>query len=93
MNIDDLFMFICLMAIIVGSTKVLLKMLQVREARHLARAGATAGTGDQRTVNLLTSENDRLAGKVERLEERISVLERIATDKSGRLAEQIEALR
>ena len=30
MNIDDLFMFICLMAIIVGSTKVLLKMLQVR---------------------------------------------------------------
>ena len=46
-----------------------------------------------RKIELLTSENDKLHGKVSRLEERIAVLERIATDAPGRLTAEIEKLR
>ncbi len=46
-----------------------------------------------RQVELLTSENDRLKGQVGRLEERIAVLERIATDPAERTAREIEQLR
>ena len=42
---------------------------------------------------LLTNENDKLTGQVGRLEERIAVLERIATDPAERTAREIEALR
>lgn len=47
----------------------------------------------ERKIGLLTSENEQLGGKVSRLEERIAVLERIATDKGVRLADEIESLR
>lgn len=46
-----------------------------------------------RKIHLLSSENDALHGKVGHLEERIAVLERIATDKSSRLSDEIENLR
>ena len=46
-----------------------------------------------RKIELLTSENDKLHGQVGRLEERIAVLERIATDAPGRLTAEIEKLR
>ena len=46
-----------------------------------------------RHVQLLTSDNERLAGQVSRLEERIAVLERIATDPATRTAREIDALR
>ena len=47
----------------------------------------------ERTIGLLTNENEALQGKVSRLEERVAVLERIVTDKSHRLSEEIEQLR
>ena len=47
----------------------------------------------ERQVELLNSENERLTGQVSRLEERIAVLERIATDPAERTAREIEALR
>jgi hypothetical protein len=47
----------------------------------------------ERKMALLSSENESLNGKVGRLEERIAVLERIVTDKAGRLSEEIERLR
>jgi hypothetical protein len=47
----------------------------------------------ERQVSLLSNENAELKGQVGRLEERIAVLERIATDKSRRLADEIENLR
>ena len=47
----------------------------------------------ERKIGLLTSTNERLEGKIGRLEERIAVLERIATDKGVRLADEIESLR
>ena len=49
--------------------------------------------GDERKVALLTNENERLTGQVSRLEERIAVLERIATDPAERTAREIDALR
>jgi hypothetical protein len=47
----------------------------------------------ERTVEKLTEENDRLRGQVGRLEERLAVLERIATDPAERTAREIEHLR
>jgi hypothetical protein len=46
-----------------------------------------------RKIELLTGENDKLHSQVARLEERIAVLERIATDAPGRLSAEIEKLR
>ena len=51
------------------------------------------GLGEERKVALLTSENERLNGQVSRLEERIAVLERIATDPATRVTREIDALR
>ncbi len=47
----------------------------------------------ERKIPLLTNENESLNGKTGNLEERIAVLERIVTDKAGRLSEEIEKLR
>ena len=49
-----------------------------------------------RKIALLTDDNAKLAGQIGRLEERISVLERIATETNGQaaqLADQIDRLR
>ncbi|MFC4291962.1 hypothetical protein ACFOWX_05990 [Sphingorhabdus arenilitoris] len=46
-----------------------------------------------RQIELLASENEGMSNKIGRLEERIAVLERIVTDKSGRLSQEIENLR
>jgi len=58
--------------------------------------GNSISRGDpdaRRTVELLTNENERQAGQISRLEERIAVLERIATDPAERTAREIDALR
>ena len=47
----------------------------------------------ERKIQLLTTENERQAGQISRLEERIAVLERIATDPAERTAREIDALR
>ena len=46
-----------------------------------------------RKIELLTNENERLTGQISRLEERLAVLERIATDPAERTAREIDALR
>ncbi len=58
--------------------------------------GGTAVKADpqlDRKIELLANENQRLTAQVDRLQERISVLERIATDRPARLAEEIDSLR
>jgi hypothetical protein len=57
------------------------------------RQGAGEGLDGQRQVNLLSSENEKLSRQILRLEERIAVLERIATDQPSRLSAEIENLR
>jgi len=49
-----------------------------------------------RKIALLADDNAKLAGQISRLEDRISVLERIATEANGQaaqLADQIDRLR
>ncbi|MHA6769328.1 hypothetical protein [Sphingobium ummariense] len=46
-----------------------------------------------RKIDLLSSENEKLIVRISRLEERIAVLERIATDPAARTAQEIDALR
>jgi hypothetical protein len=55
--------------------------------------GREGALGTAREVQLLTTENGRLHDKVGRLEERIAVLERIATDPAERTARAIDSLR
>ena len=57
--------------------------------------GGTVQKGDpaaERKIELLSSENERLVGQVSRLEERIAVLEHIATDAPSRLSAEIDRL-
>ena len=46
-----------------------------------------------RQIELLKAENEKLHGQVSRLEERLAVLERIATDPAERVSREIDALR
>ena len=46
-----------------------------------------------RQARLMADQNEQLQAKVLRLEERIAVLERIATDPATRTAREIDALR
>lgn len=64
--------------------------LEDDEGKPVHRVGTLT---DERQIALLTSENERLTGKVGRLEARLSVLERIATDPGTRTYAEIEALR
>lgn len=52
-----------------------------------------ADPDEQRKIELLSNENAQLVGKIDRLQERLQVLERIATDPAKRTADEIEALR
>ncbi|MGB5485097.1 hypothetical protein [Parasphingorhabdus sp.] len=54
---------------------------------------AKANPDEQRKIELLSNENEELVGKIDRLQERLQVLERIATDPAKRTADEIEALR
>jgi hypothetical protein len=47
----------------------------------------------ERKIELLSNENEKLLGQLGRLEERLAVLERIATDPAERVARDIDALR
>jgi hypothetical protein len=72
--------------------------LEDRRSRRAARRGFvdTATDGDidaQRKIELLSSENGKLVDQVSRLEERLRVLERIATDPAERVSREIEELR
>lgn len=49
--------------------------------------------GDDETTKAIKAENEQLRATVGRLEERLKVLERIATDPSRKLADEIEDLR
>lgn len=71
--------------------------LEDREGRRSRRRWRGETGGDdieaERKIMLLTNENDKLTGQVSRLEERIAVLERIATDPAERVSREIDALR
>ena len=82
---ENLFIFVCIVLTIVAVSTIILSWIKHRSPR---RAGA-----EQREMELLADENAGLKGQVVRLEERLAVLERIATDPAERTAREIEQLR
>jgi cell division protein FtsB len=64
----------------------------VRRGMELEQARINAG-GGARQVATLERENAQLRHKIERLEDRMAVLERIATDAPARLTAEIDKLR
>ena len=64
-----------------------------RRGRRSYRGQVGQGLEADRKIALLSTENERLTGQISRLEERIAVLERIATDPAERTAREIDALR
>jgi len=70
--------------------------LEDRNHRRAMRRGLVDTSGDleaQRKIELLSNENDKLVSQIGRLEERLRVLERIATDPGERVAREIDELR
>jgi hypothetical protein len=57
------------------------------------KGGTSQNIAASRKMELLSDENGRLKNQVGRLEERIAVLERIVTDRSRSLSDEIDALR
>jgi hypothetical protein len=84
---DNLAIFLITTTAIVMATILILAMAWMRSRQRIAAAGATD------TIAALGSENARLVGEVDRLAERLAVLERIATDPAERTAREIELLR
>jgi hypothetical protein len=88
MMIDLDFAVFIPIAAILASACVITSVLRYKQSKQ------DAATGDaERQAQLLAGENERLRGQIGRLEERLSVLERIATDPSERTAREIESLR
>ena len=55
--------------------------------------GGLLGLTPSRQTELLVNENEAMRGQMLRLEDRLSVMERIATDSSLSLGREIERLR
>ena len=68
-------------------------MIQAFGRRKARIAVKAANLDADRSIKLLDSENERRTGQIDRLRERIQVLERITTDPAERTAREIEALR
>ena len=67
---------------------------RARVARRFGMVDPAAGELEaQRKIELLSGENQKLTDQIGRLEERLRVLERIATDPAERVAREIEELR
>jgi hypothetical protein len=87
------------LAIIAMSYGAWIMTTAIRARRGYPLEGEWGGTVHKenpelvRQNQLLAQENDLLRGKIGRLEERLSVLERIATDAPARLTAEIENLR
>ena len=75
---------------ILASAGVLVHFLKYLQSRHQVQAAAGAAA---RENGELSRENESLRLNVQRLEERMAVLERIATDPAERTAREIELLR
>ena len=72
---------------------VLALWLIQRWGARKAKLALAGGPTTERAVELLAKENEQQLGQIGRLQDRIAVLERIATDKPTRLFEEIDSLR
>ena len=94
---DEVMVFVVLLVAISTIGWVVNNWIRAKHGYALENewSGTTAKTDPEaeRKIGLLSNENERLTGQISRLEERIAVLERIATDPAERTAREIDALR
>jgi cation transport ATPase len=81
------FEMVVMIVLIVTIGRVLSGRMGNRDNRKLEKLRQLAGTGED------NAENQRLQAEVARLNDRIRVLERLATDPAKRLADEIESLK
>jgi cell division protein FtsB len=77
---------------ILATAGVIVHLLKYLQSRHEAKAAAGGGA-EARENARLAEENEVLKRTVDRLEQRMAVLEAIATDPAERTAREIERLR
>jgi hypothetical protein len=90
MHESDIF-FILFMGGLLGSACTLL--IQWYGRRKVKAALKQEGLTPTRQTEILVNENEAMRGQMIRLEERLSVMERITTDASMNLGREIERLR
>ena len=78
---------------ILATAGVIIKLLAYLQFRQVGRDSPADASAGARENDRLARENEALRRTVERLEERMAVLERIATDPAERTAREIESLR
>jgi hypothetical protein len=78
---------------IIASACITIASLHYRHLRRTQATGADMSVGEARENARLAHENESLRLVIGRLEERLAVLERIATDPAERTAREIESLR
>lgn len=93
MEDEAMAVFIVIMTALIATSVLLLSWIRGRHRIAEVRAGNAHRPDAARETELLSQENAGLRSKIGRLEERLSVLERIVTDDSHRLTQEIEALR
>ena len=89
MDFSDLIPVVAILA----SAWVIVTFARLRHRQESEPGAAAPGIEDARDNARLAHENERLRLNVDRLEERLAVLERIATDPAERTAREIEKLR
>jgi hypothetical protein len=85
------FMAILFLGALMGSAVTL--AIQWYGRRKVKAALKQEGLTPTRQTELLVNENEAMRGQMLRLEDRLSVMERIATDASMNLGREIERLR
>jgi len=89
----DLTFFILMMTLVVAGAVLLLIFMRSRLRLAELKVRIVQAPGAAQEIELLGNENAGLRDKIGRLEERLAVLERIATDPAERTAFEIERLR
>ena len=85
------FFFVMLMGGMFGS--VITLAIQWYGRRKVKAALKTEGLAPSRQTEILSHENENMRGQMSRLEERLSVMERITTDNHMSLNQEFERLR
>ena len=80
-----------ILGLMLGTIATLL--IQAFGRRKARIAVKSANLDAERSIAMLDSENARRTGQIDRLQERIQILERITTDPAERTAREINALR
>ncbi len=78
---------------ILATAAVIIQVIKHMQFKHVSRGSARDDGAKTRENERLARENEVLRRNVGRLEERMAVLERIATDPAERTAREIDSLR